>query len=81
MRNILIIISLALFPLFGFSQYYAMDYGILLGGSQYLGEFGGKEKIAQPFILDLKMGQTRYALGGFFRYRVKNNLGVTIQAN
>ena len=81
MRNILIITALAIFPLFGFSQYYAMDYGILAGGSQYLGEFGGKEKVARPFILDMKMGQTRYALGAFYRYRFKDKLGVNVQFN
>ncbi|MBL4624848.1 MAG: hypothetical protein JKY42_06880 [Flavobacteriales bacterium] len=81
MRNILIIVALATFPTFGFSQYYAMDYGILAGASQYLGEFGGKEKEAQPWILDLKMGQTRYAFGGFYRYRFMDKIAVNVQYN
>ena len=58
-----------------------MDYGMLAGASQYLGEFGGKEKEAQPWILDMKTQQTRFAVGGFFRYRFKERLGVNIQMN
>ena len=64
MRNILIITALIVAPFIGFSQYYAMDYGILAGASQYLGEFGGNEKEAQPWILDMKRQQTRFAVGG-----------------
>jgi hypothetical protein len=81
MRHVLIILVLLTLPIFGFSQYYAMDYGILAGSSQYLGEFGGKEKEARPFIMDMKMGQTRYAMGGFYRYRFIDKVGVNIQMN
>jgi hypothetical protein len=81
MRNILIITALIVAPFIGFSQYYAMDYGILAGASQYLGEFGGNEKEAQPWILDMKSQQTRFAVGGFYRYRFKERIGVNIQMN
>lgn len=52
-----------------FSQY-KWDVGVQLGAGNYLGEIGGKEKTRRDFILDLKLSQTRSALGGFARYKL-----------
>jgi len=51
-----------------YSQY-ALDYGVVAGASNYLGEIGGKEKPNREFLLDMNMVHTRWALGGFIRYR------------
>ncbi len=54
-----------------FSQaQYAWDVGVHLGGSNYLGEMGGKEQTRRDFVLDMKLGQTRWAMGGFVRRKV-----------
>jgi hypothetical protein len=52
-----------------FSQY-KLDFGLMAGASNYLGEMGGKEKTRRNFILDLKLSQTRSAIGGFVRYKI-----------
>ena len=63
-----------------FSQY-KLDAGVSIGASNYLGEIGGKEKTRRGFILDMKLSQTKSAIGGFVRYKVhpdilvKGNLG------
>lgn len=56
-----------------FSQY-KWDFGVQLGAGNYLGEIGGKEKTRRDFILDLKLSQTRSALGGFARYKLNPDL-------
>jgi hypothetical protein len=48
---------------------YSLDYGAVVGASNYLGEIGGKEKQNREFLLDMKTVHTRWALGGFVRYR------------
>ncbi len=49
---------------------YAWDFGIHLGGSNYLGEMGGKDQPRRDFVWDMKLGQTRWAVGGFARRRL-----------
>lgn len=66
---------LLLLPFSGNAQYY-WDYGISLGAANYIGDIGGKEKSAQPFLLDLKIGQTRWNLGAFARYKVSGDFFV-----
>ena len=57
-----------------YSQY-NLDYGGLLGVSNYLGEIGGTKKPGQgepgkPFIADMRLDQTKFAVGGWIRYKV-----------
>lgn len=59
-----------------FSQY-RTDFGILLGGSNYLGEIGGNEQNRRDFVLDMKLQQTKKSFGGFFRHRFNNSYGAT----
>ncbi|MCI5055059.1 MAG: DUF6089 family protein [Flavobacteriales bacterium] len=47
---------------------YNWEFGGTFGVANYLGEIGGKDKASQPWLLDLKMGQSRWNLGGFARY-------------
>jgi hypothetical protein len=55
---------------------YAWDIGGHLGGANYLGEFGGKEKPRRDFVWDMKLGQTRWAIGGFARRKINRLLSV-----
>lgn len=55
---------------------YAWDVGFHLGGSNYLGEMGGKEQTRRDFVWDMKLGQTRWALGGFARRKINRLISV-----
>ena len=48
------------------SPYYS-DMGLLLGVSNYLGDIGGLQKAAQPFLYDLKLAKTKWATGFYFK--------------
>jgi hypothetical protein len=57
---------------------YNMDYGFRVGGTNYLGEMGGKEETRKDFVWDMKLNQTRWALGGFFRYKLNPLIGFNV---
>jgi hypothetical protein len=69
MRKLLFIVIIFLYPLIGFSQY-AWDFGIQAGASNYLGDIGGNEKTRRDFVSDIKMSETKFAVGGFARYKL-----------
>jgi len=52
------------------SAQYNTEVGFKLGGSNYLGEMGGKEDTRRDFLLDMKLSQTRWSAAGFVRYRI-----------
>lgn len=60
---------------------YEMDFGINLGGANYLGEIGGYDGEAQPFILDMNIQQTQFAVGGFYRYTFSRNIAAKVSLN
>jgi hypothetical protein len=72
-KNFIFLITLVLLiPLMGFSQphnFYNLDYGLKLGVSNYIGDLGGYNTKAQPFVLDMKMQETRWSFGTYIRYR------------
>lgn len=55
---------------------YAWDIGLHLGGANYLGEMGGKEQTRRDFVWDMKLGQTRWAVGGFARRKINRLVSV-----
>ncbi len=67
-RIFFIILIICTFPLISFSQY-NWDFGAHLGGSNYLGEMGGKAGTRRNFISDIKLSKTQFAVGGFARYK------------
>jgi Domain of unknown function (DUF6089) len=76
MRNLLLILVLMLsFTISGYAQY-RIDYGFSIGATNYLGEFGGGEGEREGFVKDMKLGFTRWTLGGFYRTRVSNKIAV-----
>ncbi len=69
----------ALFVAFGLSRaeaQYAWDVGIHVGGANYLGEMGGKDQPRRDFVWDMKLSQTRWAVGGFARRKINRLLSV-----
>jgi len=76
MRKTLLTLVFALITsLSGFSQYY-VDYGFSVGATNYLGDIGGGMGTRNDFVSDMKLNATRWTLGGFYRYRVSNKIGV-----
>src|SRR5438128_237740 len=68
MKKLVLFFAFLFLTSVGFSQY-KWDFGANVGAANYLGEIGGKEKTRRDFILDMKLSQTRSALGGFVRYK------------
>lgn len=58
------------------STLYRLDIGGHIGFSNYLGEMGGKGQDRRDFIWDMKLNQTRWAMGGFARYKLNNFVSV-----
>ena len=58
-------------PLWGFSQYY-WDYGLRLGVANSLTDIGGLQKTAQPWVLDMKLQETRWNPGFYVRYKIRD---------
>src|SRR5262245_51611411 len=48
---------------------YKLEFGVATGASNYLGEIGGREKAARPFLVDMKVSKTRWDETGYIRYR------------
>ncbi len=57
---------------------YDLDYGVKLGASNYLGDIGGDEKTRRDWILDMKLPQTSFVVGGFLRYRFYPKMFVNV---
>ena len=60
----------------GWSQY-QWDYGLKLGAANYLGDIGGKEQQRRDLFWDMHLGQTRYAIGAFGRYKFSKRFAVS----
>ena len=81
MRKLLIVLVLALTAsLSGYGQY-NVDYGFSLGASNYLGEIGGGIGSRRGGVVDMKLNFTKWALGGFYRYRVSPKIAVKASLN
>ncbi len=74
MKRILFIVLLA-FSLDAGAQY-QWDYGIKLGAANYLGDIGGKELERRDFVVDMHLRQTRWAIGGYGRYKFSKRFSV-----
>lgn len=57
---------------------YQWDYGLKLGASNYLGDIGGKELPRRDFVWDMHLGQTRYAVGAYGRYKFSKRLAINV---
>ncbi|HRT53663.1 MAG TPA: DUF6089 family protein, partial [Flavobacteriales bacterium] len=77
-RNSFLAVVLLTLGASGANAQYNWDFGVHLGGANYLGEMGGKEKPRRDFIWDLKLNQTRWAIGGFARYRINRMVSLNL---
>jgi hypothetical protein len=75
-RNASLVLLLLTATAGGTKAQYAWDFGIHLGGANYLGEMGGKEDPRKDFIWDLKMNQTRWCVGGFARRKLNRMVSI-----
>jgi len=49
---------------------YDKDYGFTIGAASYLGEIGGKQDVAKPWLFDMKLNQARWTIGGMYRKKI-----------
>jgi hypothetical protein len=49
---------------------YRWDVGVSVGGANYLGDIGGREKTRRDFVMDMHLDQTSFVVGAFGRYRL-----------
>jgi hypothetical protein len=75
-RNASLVLLLLTATAGGTRAQYAWDFGIHLGGANYLGEMGGKEDPRKDFIWDLKLNQTRWCVGGFARRKINRLISI-----
>lgn len=75
-RNASLVLLLLTATAGGTKAQYAWDFGIHIGGANYLGEMGGKEDPRKDFIWDLKMNQTRWCVGGFARRKINRMVSI-----
>lgn len=80
MRKLLLGILFLIFPFLGFAQY-KWDFGFQGGGSNYLGEMGGKADTSKSFLMDMKLSQTHANAGGFARYKFTPLLSARVAFN
>lgn len=66
-----------LFASISMSAQYQWDYGVRLGAANYLGDIGGKEQQRRDYFWDMHLGQTRYAVGAFGRYKFSKRFAVS----
>ena len=71
-----LVAAIVLFTVGAVEAQYSWDVGVHLGGANYLGEMGGKEKTRRDFVWDMKLNQTRWAIGPFARYKVNRTISV-----
>ncbi len=55
---------------------YNLEFGISTGAANYLGDMGGNELTRRDFVSDMKLTQTRAAIGTYLRYRINSDFSV-----
>jgi hypothetical protein len=72
MRKIIILFAFCvIIPAIGYTQYY-LDYGLKLGMANYVGDIGGLQGTARPWLLDMKLKETRWNPGAYVRYKIRD---------
>jgi hypothetical protein len=67
--NRLLLLIVTIFLSYSASAQYNWEIGGRAGVANYLGEIGGGEGTARPWLMDMKIESTRWTFGGFTRYR------------
>lgn len=80
MRKLILFIAITLSTVYAKAQY-NFDFGVNLGAAGFLGEIGGPDENPQNNFLDMNLESTRYAFGGFARYRFHKNFAGKFSLN
>lgn len=56
---------------------YRFDWGISIGSMNYLGDIGGLDEPRRDFFQDIKISETRYAIGGYYRAQFSRTISVS----
>lgn len=78
MKKTIAIVLTCLITGVSLAQRYNMEVGGKVGIANYVGDIGGKEKEARPWLLDMKWQKTRWSLGAFFRHKFHPQLAYNI---
>ena len=68
MRKTLLLFYLFAASLFSTAQQYNLGFGLRAGASNFLGDIGSGD-LARGFVYNMELRDTRWAIGGFSRYR------------
>lgn len=75
MTRLILIAAVSLLSLSSVAQY-NWDYGLAIGGANYLGEIGGQEKARRDFVWDMHLNQTNIAIGAYGRYKFSKRISL-----
>lgn len=73
MKKLVFLAAILTISLSSLAQY-KWDYGIAIGGANYLGDIGGLEKTRRDFVLDMHLHRTHVAAGLYGRYKFGKRL-------
>lgn len=80
MKKRILLAFCAVFALTSQAQY-QWEYGLMLGGANYLGDIGGKEQTRRDFIWDMHLNQTNIAIGAYGRYKLSKRMAIFASFN
>ncbi|MFM1932994.1 MAG: hypothetical protein RL226_2297, partial [Bacteroidota bacterium] len=75
MKRLILLIVVTLSSILAVGQY-RWEYGLMLGGANYLGDIGGQELTRRDFVWDMHLRETNVALGLYGRYKFSKRLSV-----
>ncbi len=74
--NKLLLLFFAIALSVGAEAQYNWEYGVMIGGANYLGDIGGKEQTRRDFVWDMHLNKTNIALSGYTRYKFSKRMAV-----
>ena len=81
MKRITLALFICVLSIGSVKAQYSMDFGLNLGAANYSGEVGGNQVTSQPWLLDMKLGQSRFGAGVYYRINFTRNLAAKIAFN
>jgi hypothetical protein len=60
---------------------YKWDFGVIAGPSNYLGDIGGYDQDARPWVADMRLAYTRFNFGGFARKKIRRDFAIKTTVN
>ncbi|MFT5667754.1 MAG: hypothetical protein ACI9DK_001954 [Vicingaceae bacterium] len=81
MRKVIFLLAFCSLLTSNISAQYSMDFGISIGGSNYIGEIGGGGTEPKPWILDMNLAKSSLGVGGFYRMNFTRNIAAKFSVN